>query len=172
MSKNPALRISVFTLAGLLVSLAYILAVGLLTVQTIGARDGAVFDFTNALVAITEPHVAYIQMIAIALLGLLMAYVLLFGTRRQQLFDRMAMSSGFSVGTAALVVYSFVGIKSAAATTSVADETLAGWKGWIYKAGSDSPVHLVLALIVGWIFAQMLQSFRASQLAEETTGRQ
>ena len=166
MSKNHALRILILTLAGLLVSLAYILAVGLLTVQAIGARDGVVFDLTNAVVEITDPHVPYAQMISIALMGLLIAYVLLFGTRKQQLLDRMAIAGGFSTGTAALVVYSFVGFGVSTVNVSVVEETLAGWKGWIYKAGSDSSVHLLLALTLGWMLIQVLATSRTSRLAK------
>ncbi|MGP5397816.1 hypothetical protein [Arthrobacter rhombi] len=166
MSKNHAIRIAILTLAGLLASLIYTLAVGLLTVQAIGARDGAAFDLTNTVVAITEPHLPYIQMIAIALMGLLVAYVLLFGTRKQQLLDRLAMSGGFSVGTAVLVVYSFVGLEVSRANISVVEAGLAGWKGWIYKAGSDSSVHFLLALILGWMLIQVVQASRTSQLAE------
>lgn len=166
MGKNHALRITVLMLTGLVASMVYILAVGLLTVQVIGARDGSVFDLTNAVVAIAEPHVPYLQMISIMLLGLLVAYVLLVGTRKRDLLDRMALSGGFSVGTAALLVYSFAGLGLPRSNMSVMESELAGWKGWIYKAGSDSSVHLLLALILGWMFLQVLQVSRTSQLTD------
>ncbi|MBM6620844.1 hypothetical protein JTF08_04405 [Micrococcaceae bacterium RIT802] len=166
MSKNHTLRISVLILAGLLASLVYILAVGLLTVQAIGVRDGAVFDLTNAVVAIAEPHVPYLQMISIMLLGLLVAYVLLVGTRNRELLERMALSGGFSVGTASLLVYSFAGLGVPRSNMSVMESELVGWKGWIYKAGSDSSAHLLLALILGWMLLQVLQASRTSQLTE------
>lgn len=169
MSKKHPLRISALVLAGLLVSLVYVLAVGLLTIRAIGARDGAVFDLTNALVAITEPHVPFVEMISIALMGLLMMYVLFFGTRKQQLSDRLAMSGGFSVGTAALVLYSFVGLDVSRANTSIVEGGLVGWRGWIYKAGSDSSVHLVLALALAWMLLHVLQASRTSRLAESKT---
>lgn len=166
LSKNHTLRISVLILAGLLASLVYILAVGLLTVQAIGVRDGAVFDLTNAVVAIAEPHVPYLQMISIMLLGLLVAYVLLVGTRNRELLERMALSGGFSVGTASLLVYSFAGLGVPRSNMSVMESELVGWKGWIYKAGSDSSAHLLLALILGWMLLQVLQASRTSQFTE------
>lgn len=166
MNKNDALRTSVLVLAGLLVSLVYAPAVGLLTIRAIGARDGAVFDLTNALVAITEPHVPYVEMISIAIMGLLVTFVLLVGTVKLRLRDRLAFSGGFSVGTAALVLYSFVGLDVSRANTSIVEGGLVGWRGWIYKAGSDSSVHLVLALALGWMLLHVLQAARTSRLAE------
>lgn len=166
MSKRYALRISVLILAGLVASLVYTLAVGLLTVTAIGARDGAVFDLNNAVVAITEPHVPYLQMVAVLLLGLLVTYVLLVGTRKQSLPDRMALAGGFSFGTAALILYSFAGLGGSQASTSIVEAEMAGWKGWIYKAGSDSSVHLLLTLILGWVLLQRLQASRTPQLTE------
>lgn len=166
MSKMHALRISFLMLAGLVASLVYILAVGLLTVSAIGARDGAAFSLNNSVVAITEPHVPYLQMISIMLLGLLVAYALLVGTGKQPPRDRLALSGGFSVGTAALVLYSFAGLGISNARASVVEAELAGWKGWIYKAGSDSSVHLLLALILAWMLFQILQASKASQVTE------
>lgn len=166
MSKNYAPRLSLLILAGLVASLVYTLAVGILTVGAIGARDGAVFDLNNAVVAITEPHVPYLQMVGVLLLGLLVTYVLLVGTRKQPFRDRLALSCGFSFGTAALVLYSFAGLGVTNANMSIAEAELAGWKGWIYQAGRDSSVHFLLALILGWMLLQLLQASRTPDLSE------
>lgn len=172
MSKEHALRISLFAVAGLLISLAYILAVGLLATQAVGAREGAVLDLNNTLISIAEPHVPYVQMISIAFLGLLVASALIVGTRHQHLRDRLALSAGFSTGTAALVAYSFAGIDVSSAKTSIVEEALAGWKGWIHEAGSNSSVHLLLALMLGWTLLQVLQASRTPRLAERNAGAQ
>lgn len=166
MNNNHALRTSVLLLTGLLVSLVYVSAVGLLTIRAIGARDGAVFDLTNTLVATTEPHVPYVEMFSIAIMGLLVAFTFFVGTVKLPLLDRLAYSGGFSVGTAALVLYSFVGLDVSRANTTIVGDGLEGWRGWIYKAGSDSSVHLVLALALGWMLVQVLQRSKKPQLAE------
>lgn len=153
-------------------SLAYILAVGLLAIQAIGARDGVVLDLNNTLIAIAEPHVPYVQMISIAFLGLLVASVLLIGRRHQHLRDRLALSAGFSLGTAALAAYSFAGIDASSANTSIVEESLAGRKGWIHRAGSDSSVHLLLSLMLGWTLIQVLQASRTPRLAERNADAQ
>ena len=170
MNKNHALRTSVLVLAGLLVSLVYVSAVGLLAIRAIGARDGAVFDLTNTLVAITEPHVPYVEMVSIAIMGLLVIFILLVGTVKLRLLDRLAFSGGFSVGAAALVLYSFLGLDVSRANTSIVEGGLVGWRGWIYKAGSDSSVHLVLALALGWMLLHVLETARTSRFTESKNG--
>ena len=164
MTRNHALKVTTFVLGGLVLALAYVLAVGFLVVRATGLRDGAVLDFNNTLTKITEPHVPYLHMASMALIGSLVLFLLFFATRRQPLQVRLGMAGGFSVGTAALLVYSFVGIEVPSGWVSIVDPALAGWKGWLYKAGSDSSVHLVLVLALAWMLIQVLQKSNAPRL--------
>lgn len=154
------LRVGLYVLAGIGVSLGYTAAVGLLSVQALAARAGAVLDLDNIVVGVQPPSIPYWQMSAIVGGALLAAYAVASAPRHRPVPERIAISSSFLACTVALLIYTFANIQGGDSLLSVADGALPGWQGWLVKASNDSSLHLMLvmsALLVG------IQLLRARQ---------
>lgn len=138
----------------MLLGLVYVLLTGILSIQAIGARAGAVFDLNNELVAVTSPRIPVVPMLATALLSGLVFYAVAVVIQKRAIGVRISTVAGFTVAVIALIIWSFT-ITPDGAPRGVGPVGVAvGWEGWIQKGGTNPAVHLVVVLALGalWPF--------------------
>ncbi|WP_422770229.1 hypothetical protein ACN28C_26425 [Plantactinospora sp. WMMC1484] len=144
-----------WAVGGVALGIVYVLLVGILGIQIIGARAGAVFDLNNELVAVTSPSVPVLQMIASALLSGLVFYVVTIGLQKRTARIRVSTVAGFVVAVTSLVIWSFVIAPDAVPLGGASTEGIAiGWEGWIQEGGVNPAVHVLIVLVLGahWPF--------------------
>ncbi|WP_326551689.1 hypothetical protein [Micromonospora sp. NBC_01813] len=149
---------------GAAVGALLVVVVGILSVQAVGLRSGAVLDLNNALVAITSPQVPYLQIFAIAVLSSAVVGSLVLGIRKLARPCGVALVAGFGVSAAALISWSFAITPDIRVARDLPLGILAGWEGWIQQGGINSAVHVALLLVLGasWQFRRPRQGGRVS----------
>ncbi|MBQ1051932.1 hypothetical protein KBX50_26165 [Micromonospora sp. C51] len=128
----------------------YVLLVGILDVQIIGARAGAVFDLNNELVAVTSPSIPVFQMLATASLSGLVFYVVTIGVWKRSARIRVSTGAGFVVAVISLVIWSFAIAPVVVPLGGASPKGIAiGWEGWVQKGGANPAVHVLIILVLG-----------------------
>ncbi|MDX6231123.1 MAG: hypothetical protein QOH68_71 [Nocardioidaceae bacterium] len=145
-----------WTVGALGLGIAYVLAVGVLSVQTMGARAGAKFDLNNELVSVTSPTIPVLPMLGTALLSALVLYAVTFGLRKRSTRTRISVAMAFAAGALSLVVWSLTMTPAGVLAT---EGIPLGWEGWIKEGGTSPAVHVVIILALGalWPSSSLLR---------------
>ena len=155
------MKSAVWGICGIALSVVFVFAVGILSIQVVGLRGGATFDLNNTLVAITSAQVPYLPFIGIAALSTLVMFLLTVAVRKHAKRFRVAFVVGFSVATLLLVSLSFVlnPLYAPDGTLTIGRPLEPGWIGWLGKGGSSPAVHVVflLALASIWLYSSSRQ---------------
>ncbi len=129
---------------GVLLSFSTVCLIGILTIQIVGLRGGAVFSIDNQVVAITEPNPGFPQLVAIAAVGAASIAVLALAVRNRSKRTRFAFRSGFVAATLIQVAVSAV-LTAQRWTVPNLNYPKPLWgEGWVIEGGMNSAVHLIL----------------------------
>ncbi len=141
------MRAAPWFIGGLAVGVAYVLIMGISTVQIAAARGGVVVDLRNEVVEVGSPSTPILQWFVSAVLGVLTFYAIVLHPRRRDVVVRVAAAGGFVVAALALSAWSLA-IDDDAASEAVSAGTALGWKGWIQEGGTNAAVHLMIGLAI------------------------
>lgn len=141
---------------GLALAAAFALAIGYLELQRIAVNAGAVMDWNNRVVGVTDPNPGWLPMAGIAVAATIVAAVLLQSLRSSSRASGVSFAAGFVVGTAALVAVvavGFAGDFAVTASMSQQEGFKPGVLGWLEYGGMSSVVHVValLGLVAVWL---------------------
>ncbi len=167
------MKSAVWGICGIALSVVFVFAVGILSIQVVGLRGGAVLDLNNTLVAITSARVPYLPFIGIAALSTLAIFLLTVAVRKHAKRFRVAFVVGFSVATLVLVSLSFIlnPLWAPDGTLTIGRPIEPGWLGWLVTGGSSPAVHVVffLALASIWLYSSSGQRAIDSKVVSPTT---
>lgn len=156
------MKASFWAAGGMALGAVYVALTGIIGVQAVGARAGAVFNLNNEVVGITSPSTPVLQMVATALLAGLVFYAASVRIRTLPALARSSALAGFLVATISLIIWS-VTIKPLNAAEGIPDVGIAlGWDGWIQQGGTNPAVHLLAVLTLGTLWR-----FTSNSSAEE-----
>lgn len=137
-----------WVIAGIAAGVILVFGVGILTIQRIGLKGGAVFDLHGELVAVTEPGPGLLQLLAIAVGSALVAFGLTVGVGSRSRLARLLVRGSFAATTTLLIATSLSLLAGDYTQKSLTTGITPGWNGWIEEGGSTSVVHLVLLVVV------------------------
>ena len=146
------MRTTVWGLYGVLLGIGYVSLAGILTVQVIGAESGAVFDLNNVVVGVRPPRGAYLPMLALAVLGVAVAFVVTLGTGRLPRRDRLVVAASFGLVLMCLVGWGVQGSWLHALDGQAVLGVTEGWRGWLQEGARSSGTHVVLLAVLGWLW--------------------
>lgn len=160
----------VWAVGGAALGSAYVLLVGILGIQIIGARAGAVFDLNNEMTAVTSPTIPMAQMFATVLLGGLVFYLLTVGVRKRAARIRVSTVAGFVAAVGSLVIWSLTITPDAGPQGVTPAGIASGWEGWIQKGGINPAVHLLIVLALGAHWPHWPRRSRRSTSSDDGAG--
>jgi len=137
-----------WVIAGIAAGVIFVFGVGILTIERIGLKGGAVFDLRNELVAVTDPGPGLLQLLAIAVGSALVAGVLTVGVGTRSRLARLLVRGSFAATTTLLIATSLSLLAGGYTQNGLTTGITPGWNGWIEEGGSNSVVHLVLLVVV------------------------
>lgn len=148
-------------MGGLIVGLCFVLLTGILTIQAVASRSGAVVNLNNEVVAVQSPTIPFMQWLAIAVLGALTFFVMSVYLRDRSALVSYGATTGFAVASIALFAWSLRVTGDAPPGTDVAATAL-GWEGWIQEGGTSPAVHVVIMLTIGAAVLPFLSARKGS----------
>lgn len=149
-SARSLLNAFLLVVAGASGGALFIALTGILAIRVIGAESGAVFDLSNVVVGVRPPGPAYLPMLALAVLGVVVAYVVTFGTARLPRRERLVVAATFGLALLGLVAWGVQGSWVHAVDGEPVLGVSEGWRGWIQEGARSSGTHVVLLAVLGW----------------------
>lgn len=156
------MRFAVSLLWGCVVGMLLVATTGMLSIQAIGLRDGAVFSMSNRLIAVQSPALPVFQYLGIVSCSILALVCIEAVPSMTRFLVRPASRIGCLIMMASLITWSLVlshGAFVAAAERRPPHEWI---EGWVQYGGVESSVHLVLVvLLLGLIMSLFRPNRRA-----------
>lgn len=162
---GTVVRATVLSIASVVVGTLFVALAGFLAIRVIGAESGAVFDLNNVVVGVRSPGPAYLSMLALAVLGVVVAYVVTLGTARLPRRDRLVVAGAFGLALLCLVAWGVQGSWVHAVDGEPVLGVSEGWRGWLQEGARSSGTHVVLLAVLGWLWHLRRQSV-AGETAE------
>ncbi|MGO1544839.1 MAG: hypothetical protein ACTHXA_10930 [Gulosibacter sp.] len=147
------MKATIWAINGLFVGILFVALVGVLSVQTIGLKAGAIFNLNNEMVLIVGPTEPVMPLLGLAALSGLVMYLLTVMMRNRLKSSRVVMTATFCLTVTALVI---VGVSLSAARGIDPDLPLGiptGANGWLELGAVNPAVHTVLVFAIGSIWA-------------------
>ena len=145
---------------------AFVLVVGMLAIQSSGATTGAVFNLNNQVVAVTTPHIPYLQLVAIAVLGSVVTGVGLWFVFSKGIEQSATVVLGFAVGVIPLIIWSAILKAGRLAGEARAEALPPGVPGWALHGGGSGIVHVAVMVSVAALLLRFVSARSRSRDAE------
>lgn len=126
---------------------AFVLITGMLAIQASGTTTGAVFNLDNQVVAVTRPHVPYLQLVASAVLGAVVIGVSVWSVLSGTATRAVTLNIGLILGVIPLIVWSAFLTTGRLAAEARPEALPSGLPGWVLYGGGSGIVHV--AALVG-----------------------
>lgn len=150
--------IPLVAVAGVLLGAVLVCGAGIFAIQKVGMQTGLVIaPFSNDTIAVTNPQLPWLPMLAAGFLGALVAYPLILGAAQRLTMRRVVLVVAFAV---TVIVLSIWGLVVGPPTGAMGDLTAengplepggiaTGFQGWIENGSKASAVYVVLILALG-----------------------
>ena len=151
---QPQANIVVAAFLGALLSIPYIVVMGILAMQVDAGRLGISADLLNRLQGVEGPVNGWPSLIGLAVVSVLVLMLVTRGRVDWGGRGRAAFGFGFASVLLAVTVYAVFVTGPQFLTGISRFEMLEGPHSWIDRAGNSTSLHLVLAIVLAWSVSQ------------------
>lgn len=139
------------SILGVVAGVFYIAFAGLLEIQAIGLKQGAIYDISNRIVSVRPPSFPFFPYFSNALLGALVFYVIFIRFRNSPLRQQIFLKASFAASTLGLIIPVGMTFWERLREADV-PQIRFGFFGWLQVGSSVTAVHLLAVLALLSIF--------------------